>query len=139
MGTPQAAESNPTAIVIFGASGDLKHRKLMPALYNLAYGRLLPGRFAVIGVARSEKSDASFRAELREAVSSFSRRKPLDAAVWAEFEKGVSYVRGAVSDAATFQTLREHLERAAADSTDGQNRLFYLAVPPAEFGPIVEG
>jgi glucose-6-phosphate 1-dehydrogenase len=139
MGSPQPVEAKPTAIVIFGASGDLTRRKLMPALYNLAFGRQLPGRFAVIGVARSEKSDASFRAELREAVSMFSRRKPLDAAVWAEFEKGISYVRGAVSDPATFETLREHFDRAAADSTDGQNRLFYLAVPPAEFGPIVEG
>jgi glucose-6-phosphate 1-dehydrogenase len=139
MGTPQAAESKPTAIVIFGASGDLTHRKLMPALYNLAYGRLLPGRFAVIGVARSEKSDASFRAELREAVANFSRRKPIDAALWTEFEKGISYVRGSVSDPATFQTLRERLDRAAADAPEGQNRLFYLAVPPSEFGPIVEG
>jgi glucose-6-phosphate 1-dehydrogenase len=139
MGSPQPVESKPTAIVIFGASGDLTRRKLMPALYNLAYGRLLPGRFAVVGVARSEKSDASFRAELRDAVSDFSRRKPLDAGVWAEFEKGISYVRGSVSDPATFETLRERLDHAAADSVEGQNRLFYLAVPPSEFGPIVEG
>jgi len=139
MGTPQAAESNPTAIVIFGASGDLTHRKLMPALYNLAYGRLLPSRFAVIGVARGEKSDASFRAELREAVSNFSRRKPIDAALWTELEKGISYVRGAVSEPATFQAIREQLDRAAPNAREGQNRLFYLAVPPNEFGPIVEG
>ena len=134
----QNVESKPTAVVIFGASGDLTRRKLMPALYNLAYGRLLPERFAVVGVARSDKSDESFRAELREAVSEFSRRK-LDPAVWAQFEKGISYVRGSVTESATFAAIRDRLEKAALGPEEGQNRLFYLAMPPNEFGPIVEG
>ena len=68
------------AVVIFGASGDLTRRKLMPALYNLAVGRSLPGGFAVVGVARREKKDDAFRAEMKESVASFSRRKPIDAA-----------------------------------------------------------
>jgi glucose-6-phosphate 1-dehydrogenase len=77
------------AVVIFGASGDLTRRKLMPALYNLAAARALPAGFAVVGVGRRDKSDASFRAEMKEAVASFSRRKPVDAALWADFERGL--------------------------------------------------
>jgi glucose-6-phosphate 1-dehydrogenase len=125
--------------VIFGASGDLTRRKLMPALYNLAWGRSLPSGFAVVGVARRDKTDDSFRAEMREAVSSFSRRKPIDPTVWADFERGIGYVRGAASDAATYEALRARLDRVDAERGTGANRLFYLAVPPGEFGPIVEG
>ncbi len=127
------------AVIIFGASGDLTRRKLVPALYNLALGRLLPPRFAVVGVARSDKTDGSFRAELKSAVSEFSRRTPIDDTVWTTFEHGVTYVRGAVSDAATFEALRAHLDEIHAGANGVQNRLFYLAVPPSEFGPIVDG
>jgi glucose-6-phosphate 1-dehydrogenase len=131
--------SDACAVVIFGASGDLTKRKLMPALYNLACARSLPGGFIVVGVARSEKSDDSFRAEMKEAVSSFSRRKPIDAALWADFERGISYVRGAASDPATFESLRAQLAKADAERGASRSKLFYLAVPPSEFGPIVEG
>jgi glucose-6-phosphate 1-dehydrogenase len=131
--------SDACAIIIFGASGDLTKRKLMPALYNLACARSLPSGFSVIGVARSEKSAASFRAEMKEAVSAFSRRRPIDATLWADFERGVSYVRGAVSDPATFEALRAQLERADAEQGVHRSKLFYLAVPPNEFAPIVEG
>jgi glucose-6-phosphate 1-dehydrogenase len=127
------------AIVIFGASGDLTHRKLMPALYNLAWGRSLPGGFAVIGVARRDKTDESFRAEMRQAVSSFSRRKPIDDGLWADFERGLSYVRGPANEPSTYGALKAQLERADAERGTRKNRLFYLAVPPSEFGPIVEG
>src|ERR1051325_6669213 len=82
------------AVVIFGASGDLTKRKLMPGLYNLAVSRALPGGFAVGGVARREKSNDDFRAEMKSGVAKFSRRKPLDEAVWSDFERGVSYVSG---------------------------------------------
>src|ERR1700682_787325 len=86
--------SEACTVVIFGASGDLTRRKLMPALYNLASAHSLPGGFAVVGVARREKTGAAFCAEMKEAVSTFSRRKPIDPAVWADFERGLSYVRG---------------------------------------------
>src|SRR5271167_2907342 len=79
--------SDHCAVVIFGASGDLTRRKLMPALYNLAWGRSLPSGFAVVGVARRDKTDASFRADMKEAVAAFSRRKPIDPTVWADFER----------------------------------------------------
>ncbi len=131
--------SDACAVVIFGASGDLTKRKLIPALYNLAWDRALPGGFAVIGVARREKTDASFREELQEAVAAFSRRKPIDEALWTDVARGISYVRGAANEPATYQALRVHLERFDAERGTQGNRLFYLAVPPNEFGPIVEG
>jgi glucose-6-phosphate 1-dehydrogenase len=131
--------SDPCAVVIFGASGDLTRRKLMPALYNLAWAHALSGGFAVVGVARREKTDESFRAEMRQAVEAFSRRKPLDLAVWSDFEQGVNYVRGATNAPETYEALRTHLDRVDAQRGTRKNRLFYLAVPPSEFGPIVEG
>ena len=131
--------SDACAVVIFGASGDLTRRKLVPALYNLAWGRLLPGGFAVVGVARREKTDESFRAELKQAVAEFSRRRPIDEGVWGEFARGIGYVRGEAGEPATYEALRAHLEKVDAERGVRGNRLFYLAVPAAEFGPIVEG
>jgi glucose-6-phosphate 1-dehydrogenase len=138
-GLVEDRSSDACAVVIFGASGDLAHRKLMPALYNLACGRSLPAGSLVVGVARREKTDAAFRAEMKQAVSSFSRRKPIDEALWADFERGISYVRGSVTEASTFETLRAHLEKADGEHGSVRSRLFYLAMPPDEFGPIVEG
>ncbi|HEY8041075.1 MAG TPA: glucose-6-phosphate dehydrogenase, partial [Polyangiaceae bacterium] len=108
-------------------------------LYNLAWGRSLPGALSVVGVARRDKTDESFRAEMKEAVSAFSRRKPIDASLWGDFERGVSYVRGAANEPGTYEALRKHLERIEVGRGTRGNRLFYLAVPPVEFGPIVEG
>jgi glucose-6-phosphate 1-dehydrogenase len=152
MATPEPVGPNPLrrglvedrtadacAVVIFGASGDLTRRKLMPALYNLAWGRSLPGGFAVVGVARRDKSDEAFRADMRDAVKAFSRRKPIDEALWADFERGLSYVRGPANEESTYASLRAHLERVDVERGTRSNRLFYLAVPPNEFGPIVEG
>jgi glucose-6-phosphate 1-dehydrogenase len=138
-GLVEDRSSDACAVVIFGASGDLTRRKLMPALYNLAWSRSLPPGSIVVGVARREKSDAAFRAELKEAVASFSRRKPIDEALWSDFERSVSYVRGAANDTATYEALRDHLEKADAERGAPRSRLFYLAVPPNEFGPIVDG
>src|SRR5260370_24954214 len=80
-GLTEDRTSDPCAVVIFGASGDLTRRKLMPALYNLASAHSLSGGFAVVGVARREKTDESFRAEMKQAVAAVSRRTPLDRAV----------------------------------------------------------
>ena len=126
------------AVVIFGASGDLTRRKLMPALYNLAVSRSLPSGFAVVGVARREKSNDQFRSEMKEGVSQFSRRKPIDPAVWADFERGVSYVTGTFDDPKTYADLRAHLEELDKERGTHKNRLYYLAVAPAEFGTIMK-
>ncbi|MBS2016922.1 MAG: glucose-6-phosphate dehydrogenase [Deltaproteobacteria bacterium] len=125
------------AVVIFGASGDLTKRKLMPALYNLGVSRSLPGGFAVVGVARREKSHEQFRAEMKEGVSAFSRRKPIDPAVWSDFERGVSYVPGTFDNPKTYADLRAHLEQLDNERGTRKNRLYYLAVPPSEFGVIM--
>ena len=127
------------AVVIFGASGDLTRRKLMPALYNLAVSRALPGGFAVVGQARREKSHEQFRAEMKEGVSRFSRRKPIDAAMWNDFERGISYVAGTFEDPKTYTRLHDHLTALDKERGTRGNRLFYFAVPPAEFGTIVNG
>ncbi|MBP9111796.1 MAG: glucose-6-phosphate dehydrogenase [Polyangiaceae bacterium] len=124
-------------VVIFGASGDLTKRKLIPALYNLAFGRNLSGSFAVVGVARREKTDAEFHADLEEGVQKFSRRKPIDPAIWNDFKQGLSYVSGTFEDPATYVKLREKLEAIDLERGTRKNRLFYLAVPPSEFENIV--
>jgi glucose-6-phosphate 1-dehydrogenase len=126
------------AVVIFGASGDLTRRKLVPALYNLAVSRSLPNGFAVVGVARRDKDHATFRAEMKEGVSKHSRRKPIDPAVWSDFESAIGYVRGSFDDPRTYADLRAHLEATDAERGTKKNRLFYLAVPPSEFGVIVQ-
>src|SRR5712672_3067120 len=82
------------SIVIFGASGDLTARKLIPALYHLFKDKQLPSAFRVIGFARREKTDDSWRAELRVALDQFSRTKPVDEAVWAEFARNLAYCMG---------------------------------------------
>lgn len=125
------------AVVIFGASGDLTRRKLMPALYNLAVSRSLPSGFAVVGVARRESTSEQFRGQMREAVGQFSRRKPIDPGLWSDFERAVSYVPGTFEDPNTYATLKAHLEQIDAERGTRKNRLYYLAVPPSEFGVIM--
>jgi glucose-6-phosphate 1-dehydrogenase len=127
----------PAAFVIFGASGDLTKRKLLPAVYNLAQSRLLPQGFACVGVARRPKPD--FAQEMKGSVARYSRRKPLDEATWAELERGLSYVQGEFSDAATYVRLREELERIDRERGTGGSRVFYLAVGPDQMTSIVRG
>jgi len=125
------------ALVIFGASGDLTKRKLMPAVYNLNVSRSLPSGFAVVGVARREMSNEQFRAHMKEGVSQFSRRKPIDPALWADFERGISYSQGTFDDPETYLRLRTHLEQLDIERGTRKNRMFYLAVSPADFETIV--
>jgi glucose-6-phosphate 1-dehydrogenase len=131
--------TEPCAIVIFGASGDLTKRKLVPALYNLALGRALPGQFAITGVARRPKTNEQFRQEMHDGVARFSRRKPIDEALFADFARGLSYVAGDFSKSQTYDDLRAHLETLDRDRGTRRNRLYYLAVPPAEFEAITTG
>src|SRR4051812_42738248 len=112
-GMPTELTVKPAVLVIFGASGDLAKRKLLPAIYNLALSRLLPSGFATIGVARRPKPD--FADEMRESVAKFSRRKPLDEATWSELAKSISYVQGEFNDPATYGLLKAEIERLEAD------------------------
>ncbi len=128
---------DPCAVVIFGASGDLTRRKLLPAIYNLALSRSLPSGFAVVGVARRAKTAAQFSGEMKESVAQFSRRKPIDPALWTDFERGLGYVQGSFDDPSTYKKLSAHLDELDNERGTRKNRLYYLAVPPSEFATIV--
>ena len=129
--------TEPCSIVIFGASGDLTARKLIPAFYHLCKDHLMPSSFRVIGFARREKTDESWRQELREALNQFSRTKPVDEKVWQEFAKNIFYCRGDLTDAAAYQNLEKKLS-SFGQTPLRQNLLFYLATQPSQFGIVVE-
>ena len=124
-------------IVIFGASGDLTARKLIPALYHLCKDQLLPTAFRVIGFARREKTDDQWRAELRAALDQFSRTKPVDEKVWAEFSKNIFYCCGDMTEPAAYVKL-EKMITGFGDPRLRQNLLFYLATQPSQFGIVAE-
>jgi glucose-6-phosphate 1-dehydrogenase len=125
----------PCALVVFGATGDLTRRKLLPALYNLEVNGSLSEHFAVVGVARAEQGGEEFRRAMRAAVSEHSRR-PLDSEVWERFAPALDYVNGEFQDPATYQRLTKRLQQL--DRERGlEGRLFYLATPPSEFGTIL--
>src|SRR6266550_2914530 len=129
---------DPAVMVIFGASGDLTARKLMPALYNLALNRYLPSGFSVIGVADTPLSEDDFRAHMADAVRKFSRTQPVDRAVWQSVAEGLSYVRMPFDDLDGYGRLAAELERMdRARGTNG-NRVFYFATAPQFFPVIVE-
>jgi len=127
----------PCSIVIFGASGDLTARKLIPALYHLFKDKQLPSAFRIIGFARREKTDESFRQELREALDQYSRTKPVDNAVWSEFAANIAYCLGDLTDPAAYQKLEQRLA-SFGNPALRNNLLFYLAISPSQFGQAVE-
>src|SRR6267143_2103271 len=123
----------PCALVVFGASGDLAQRKLIPALYNLALTAHLPAAFGLVGVSKSEYTHEQYQANMREAVGRFSRTKPIDEDAWRDFAGGLRYVPGAFDDDATFQRLAGTLEELDRTRATRGNRLFYFATPPSTF------
>jgi glucose-6-phosphate 1-dehydrogenase len=133
--TTTARLADPCCLVIFGASGDLTHRLLVPALYNLGVAGLLPEAFALIGVARSELSSDAFRADLEKSLPKFATRQ-VDEAVVKRLLACVAYVQGAPDDPRTFEKIGRELERIERERVTKGNRLFYLATPPAVFAPI---
>jgi glucose-6-phosphate 1-dehydrogenase len=127
---------DPFTLIIFGASGDLAARKLMPAVYGLFRDGLLPDGFSVVGYARTPKSDEDFRADMREATQKFVRSGSFDETAWQAFASILRYVSGSY-DAAGFRLLKKRLDEAAArDRTQGRC-LFDLATPPTAFAEIV--
>ena len=135
MDTPKPA--GPCSFVIFGASGDLTKRLLVPALYHLRRARLLPDDFALIGVSRSEESDAQFRDRMGKSLRQFGG-DPVNAKDWDWLARRMYYMAGDLDDPATYARLKALLEKTDADHRIGGNHLFYLAVPAAEFAPIVQ-
>jgi glucose-6-phosphate 1-dehydrogenase len=127
------------AIVIFGASGDLTKRKLMPALYRLAYDRRLSAGFAVIGVSRTPLGDEGFREKMREAVRGFSEDTKFDEDVWNAFARGLFYVAGDAGDAALFGRLGQKLAEIEQARQTGGNVLFYLSLQPSQYAAAALG
>ncbi len=128
--------SAPCVFVIFGASGDLTRRKLLPALYNLALSRLLPAGMSIVGFSLTDISEDEFRAAMRKCISEFSRRKPIDETLWQDFASRLHYVAGKFEDPTSFTRLAQKLEEL--DRTNGTrgNRVYYLAIPPSTFSMV---
>jgi glucose-6-phosphate 1-dehydrogenase len=128
---------HPTTLVIFGATGDLAKRKLLPALYNLAHDGALPERFHLIGVSRSDHAHEEFRQMASEAIAQFSRREP-DPAVLEKLLEEVRYVPGTFDDAAVYKTLEGELDEFDQAAGQRMNRCFYLSTAPSFF-PLIVG
>ncbi len=127
----------PTTLVIFGATGDLARRKLLPALYNLAHEGALPERFNLVGVSRKEKERDDYRAECEQAIRSFSRRTP-DEDVLAGLLAHIKYVPGTFDDERVYRELAFVLDRFDERAGEPLNRAFYLSTAPSFFPVIVE-
>ena len=127
----------PTTLTIFGATGDLARRKLLPALYNLAHEGALPERFNLIGVSRGDESHDAYRQMAREAIGQFSRRRP-DPKVLDALLENVRYVSGTFDQPETYERLGEQLAEFDAANDVPLNRAFYLSTSPAFFPVIVE-
>jgi glucose-6-phosphate 1-dehydrogenase len=132
---PNQKKPDPCSFVIFGATGDLTHRLVIPSLYNLAATDLLPDKFCVVGVARKGMSNDAWRDSLIEGLRQFATR-PVDDAVANRLLECVTSVEADPKDPASFDALRDRLEKLEANRSTGGNRLFYLATPPNAFAPI---
>jgi glucose-6-phosphate 1-dehydrogenase len=127
----------PVTLVIFGGAGDLAHRKLLPALYNLHLDGLLPPRFAAAGTGRTEMTDDEYRAFAKAGVSRFSRR-PIDEAAWQTFAESLFFVKASLRDPTAFAPLGSKLDVIEHERGMPGNRIYYLAVPPTMFVPTVK-
>jgi glucose-6-phosphate 1-dehydrogenase len=129
----------PCAVVIFGANGDLTKRKLMPALYRLAYDRRLAPGFAIVGTSRTALTDDQFRDRMQEAVRDFSEDTKLDEDLWKTFAESLHYVPGDIGDAALFQCVGRKLAEIDQDHQTGGNALFYLSTQPSQYAQAAQG
>ena len=129
------SSADPCVFVIFGASGDLTRRKLLPALYNLAEEQLLPEPFAVLGVARPAIREDELRAQMKESVRN-AEGEPIDGELWSRIEDRLHYGHGEFDDPQLYDRLRARLAEIDRKYGTPGNYLFYLAVPPALFGTV---
>src|SRR5436190_9617054 len=128
---------HPTALVIFGATGDLAHRKLLPALYNLAHEGALPERFELAGIARSEMTDEEYQASVRQSIERFSRTRP-DPDVLDGLTSNMRYLRGSFDDPRVYTELNRTLGEFSENAGHQLNRVFYLSTAP-QFFPVIAG
>jgi len=134
---PASREVSSCILTIFGATGDLTRRKLLPALYDLAAQKMLPPQFAIVGYGRRPKDENELRAELCAGVREFARL-PFDESTWNDLAARIFYQPGAYDEAASFTALEERLKTIDEAQGTGGNRMYYIATPPGEFAPIIE-
>jgi glucose-6-phosphate 1-dehydrogenase len=133
-----AGEPAPSCVmVIFGATGDLTKRKLIPALYNLSASGLLPEQFAVIGVSRAEMTEDEFRRQMAEDLKQFATGE-VDPARLDWLIRRLHYITGDLGDPGTYHLLRERLAHVDKEFGTGRSALFYMAIPPSAFGEVVQ-
>ena len=130
--------ASPCILVIFGATGDLTARKLIPALYNLAREGLLSPQFACVGFARRQKTHEQFRDEMKEAINKFSRVKPVDETLWKSFEQQIFYHQSEFHNEEGFSSLSTFLQKLDGKLGTQGNRVFYLSVQPSFFPLVCE-
>ncbi len=128
----------PFSLIIFGASGDLTRRKLVPALFALYATRTLPEPFAILAVSRTELTTDEFRRRMREAVGEFGRLEPPSENVWERFARSLAYLPGDPKSPDLYAEIRQTLEGIERERGGPANRLFYCATPPSLYEPIVE-
>ena len=128
---------DPSILLLFGATGDLAHRKVMPALYHLWRTNLLPHEFVILAIGRREYDDETFRAEIRASLEQFSRLLPLDEAAWSTFAEHIRYHRLDFADAEGFDELAVRLDELDEECGTRGNRCYYLATQPSQFAEIV--
>ena len=130
--------TEPCTVVLFGASGDLAKRKVIPAMYDLATHNSLGPRYAIIGFSRTAMSDESFRGASAEAAKSISEVGPIDPKKWEEFASNLYYQAGEYGNPDDFAKLAKRLDDVSAERKLRGNRLFYLSTPPEVYPHIVE-
>ena len=133
-----ARPPDPCSLVLFGATGDLAHRKIVPALFELSQKAELPSPFGMVASSTSVGPAEAYRDQLRQSVERFSGQ-PADATAWPAFASGIDTVAGDYTKPEAFAALRAAISSAEERRATPRNRLFYLAVPPAQFAPILEG
>lgn len=134
----QNTEHQPTIVAIFGATGDLTKRKLLPALYNLWLDGQLPQQFSILGVSRQGNTE-QFCDIMRQSMTEFSRRGPAEDSKWKEFSKHIEFVKGNFDDHHTFERIAARIAKDEQTWGAKASRLFYLSVPPGIFGMISDG
>ena len=133
------ATTSACALVIFGASGDLAQRKLIPAIYGLANDKLLPEQFVLVGFARHEMTDEQYRDDCKGAIEKHARVKPVDPDVVNWLLQRIYYVTAVdYGDDQSHKRLQDRLTELDKTHGTGGNRLFYLSTPPAQFEPIID-
>lgn len=128
----------PCAVVIFGASGDLSRRKLLPALYRLFYERRIPPNFAVVGSSRTPMSDDQFRERMKESVSKFLEDAPFDEDVWRSFAQSLFYVPGDLNKPESYEDIRRKLDEVEKSHQTAGNVLFYLSTQPSHYAEAIQ-